>query len=46
MDLTESWDFTEEDQQLGLDAQVTRWMRHAPPITPAAKAQLMQRMAR
>ena len=46
VDLTESWDFTEEDQQLGLDAQVTRWMRHAPPITPAAKAKLMARMAR
>lgn len=34
--LSESWDFTREDAQPGLDAQVTRWMRgaqleHLPP---------------
>lgn len=46
VDLGSAWDFSREDQQPGLDAQVERWMRGAPPITPEAKARVLDRIAR
>lgn len=46
VDLTESWDFSREDAQPGLDAQVERWMRNEPPVGKAEKLRVLQRIAR
>ncbi|HSQ65557.1 MAG TPA: hypothetical protein VLM85_20195, partial [Polyangiaceae bacterium] len=40
--LTDLWDFSEEDAQPGLDAQVTRWMRGAP--LPSVPEEMMTRV--
>ncbi len=43
--LTESWDLTDADEQPGLDAQVTRWMRGVQfeKLPPQLKARVEQR---
>jgi hypothetical protein len=43
--LTESWDFDEPDEQPGLDAQVTRWMRgiQLERLTPRLEREVEQR---
>jgi hypothetical protein len=49
--LTESWDFDEPDEQPGLDAQVTRWMRGrqleklTPRLEEAVQARWTRRLA-
>ncbi len=46
--LTESWDFDEPDQQPGLDAQVTRWMRgrQLDRLTPRLEREVEARWLR
>jgi hypothetical protein len=45
-ELTASWDFDEPDEQPGLDAQVTRWMRGHPlqKLTPRLERQIEARV--
>ena len=46
--LTESWDLTEADEQPGLDAQVTRWMRgiQFEKLPPNLRARVEERAER
>ncbi len=46
--LTESWDFDEPDEQPGLDAQVTRWMRgkQLQTLPPKLERQVEERWLR
>ena len=46
--LTDSWDFTREDEQPGLDAQVTRWMRgkQLETLGPARRREIERRLER
>ncbi len=45
-DLSDSWDFSREDAQPGLDQQVSRWMRGAPAasLSPALRARVEARI--
>ena len=45
--LTDSWDFDDADEQPGLDAQVTRWMRgrQFEALPPRIRAQVDARKA-
>ncbi len=45
--LSDSWDFSEPDQQPGLSAQVWRWMhgRQLTKLTPELEAEIANRMA-
>ncbi len=46
--LQSSWEFDDPDEQPGLDAQVTRWMRgeQLDVLPPAIEAQVKERLAR
>jgi len=43
--LTDSWDLNEPDEQPGLDAQVTRWLRgqQLTTLTPRLEAEVARR---